>query len=154
MTIKPYSDQYFMKQAYQLAQTAQKAGEIPVGAVVVTGNQVIGKGYNQTEQLKDSTAHAEMIALTSAFQFLGAKYLHDCRLYVTLEPCVMCAGALHWSQIDKITYGTTDLKKGYSLYKSEKGESILHPRTEVSIGLMEDECRILIEDFFKKLRDI
>lgn len=151
--IEPYNDEYFMKAAYRLAQQAEESGEIPVGAVVVAGNQIIGKGYNQTEKLKDSTAHAEMIALTSAFQYLGAKYLPDCRIYVTLEPCAMCAGALHWSQIDEIIIGARDEKKGFSLFQGPKGSAIIHPRTQVKFGIMEDQCREIVEEFFKRIRD-
>ena len=151
--LNPFNDEYFMKTAYHLASKAEEEGEIPIGAVVVAGNQIIGKGHNQTERLKDSTAHAEMIALTSAFQYLGAKYLHECRLYVTLEPCIMCAGALQWSQIDKIIYGAKDLKKGFSLFKGSDGEDIIHPRTKVKAGVMEKECGSIVEDFFKRLRE-
>ena len=150
--IEPYNDEYFMRAAYRLAQEAEKSGEIPVGAVVVAGNQIIGKGHNQTESLRDSTAHAEMIALTSAFQYLGAKYLQECRIYVTLEPCVMCAGALHWSQIDKIIIGAKDLKKGYSLFKGPGGASIIHPKTKIKTGVLGESCGSIIEDFFKKIR--
>lgn len=142
-----------MRSAYQQAKKAEESGEIPVGAVVVAGNQIIGKGYNQTEKLKDSTAHAEMIALTSAFQYLGAKYLPECRIYVTLEPCAMCAGALHWSQIDEIVIGAKDHKKGYSLFQGPKGSSIVHPKTKVRFGIMEEQCREIVERFFKKIRD-
>jgi len=151
--IDPYSDEYFMKQAYLLAQEAEEAGEIPVGAIVVAGNQIIGRGYNQTETLKDCTAHAEMIALTSAFQYMGGKYLHECRLFVTLEPCVMCAGALHWSQIDEIIFGAKDPKKGYSLFTGLKGEKVTHPRTSIKFGIMEEQCGLIVEEFFKRLRD-
>lgn len=151
--IDPYTDEFFMREAYRLAQKAEESGEIPVGAVVVAGNQIIGKGFNQTETLKDSTAHAEMIALTSAFQYLGSKYLHDCRMFITLEPCVMCAGALHWSQIGEIIFGAKDPGKGYTLFSSNKGKAILHPRTGVKLGIMEKECGLIVEEFFKKIRD-
>ena len=151
--IEPYNDDYFMKTAYRLAQLAEESGEIPVGAVVVAGNQIIGKGYNQTEKLRDSTAHAEMIALTSAFQYLGAKYLPECRIYVTLEPCAMCAGALHWSQIDEIIIGARDFKKGFSQFQGTKGSAIIHPKTKVKFGIMEDSCREIVENFFKKIRE-
>jgi len=151
--IDPFNDEYFMREAFRLAQKADEAGEIPIGAVVVAGNQIIGKGFNQTEMLKDSTAHAEMIAITSAFQFLGAKYLHECRLFVTLEPCVMCAGALHWSQIHQLIFGAKDPGKGYSLYSSPRGKKILHPKTPVKSGVMGKECALLVEEFFKKIRD-
>ena len=142
-----------MKAAYQLALKAEEAGEIPVGAVIVAGNKIIGKGYNQTETLNDSTAHAEMIALTSAFQHLGAKYLHECRMFVTLEPCAMCAGALHWSQIDEVIYGAKDLKKGFSLYKSSTGDNLLHPKTKVKSGIMQEECGGIVEEFFRRIRN-
>ena len=151
--IEPYNDEYFMKAAFRMAQEAEKSGEIPVGAVVVAGNQIIGKGYNQTESLRDSTAHAEMIALTAAFQYLGAKYLHECRIYVTLEPCVMCAGALHWSQIDQIIIGAKDLKKGYSLFNGPGGAQIIHPKTKIKTGVLGDSCSSIIEEFFKKIRE-
>ena len=147
-----YSDDFFMMEAYKLASKAAGQNEIPVGAVVVAGNKIIGKGFNQTETLNDCTAHAEMIALTSAFQNLGAKYLHDCRIYITLEPCIMCAGALHWSQIDKVIYGASDSNKGYSKFQDKISEKILHPRTKVENGIMKEECGKLVEEFFKKLR--
>jgi tRNA(adenine34) deaminase len=151
--ISPYNDEYFMRVALSLAREAEEADEIPVGAIIVTGNKIIGKGYNQTEMLKDSTAHAEMIAITAATEYLGAKYLQGCRMYVTLEPCVMCAGALHWSQIDEVVFGATDPKKGYSSYSSESGQSVLHPSTVVKSGILEKECSTIVENFFKRIRD-
>jgi tRNA(adenine34) deaminase len=145
-------DEFFMREALRLAQRASDEGEIPVGAVVVAANRIIGKGYNETEKLNDSTAHAEMIALTSAFQNMGAKYLPECVLYVTLEPCPMCAGALHWAQIEKIVFGAADHGKGYSMYKSPDGKNLLHPSTSVISGVLQKECKSLIEEFFKRLR--
>jgi len=138
-----------MAKALELAIQAGEAGEIPIGAVVVAaGNRIIGKGSNQTEQMNDVTAHAEIIAISAAAQFLGAKYLKDCTLYVTVEPCVMCAGALHWSQIDRIVYGTSDPKRGFNKFSS----TILHPKTTVIKGVLEKDCEILLKNFFKTLR--
>lgn len=143
-----FNDEYFMKKAYALAEQAFEENEVPVGAVVVCKNQVIATGYNQTERLTDVTAHAEMIAITAAQEYLGAKYLTDCTLYVTLEPCVMCAGALHWSQISKVVYGASDEKRGYA----RLAENVLHPKTEVINGIMAKECSDIVKHFFKKLR--
>lgn len=137
-----------MKKAFALAEQAFDENEVPVGAVVVCKNQVIATGYNQTERLTDVTAHAEMIAITAAQEYLGAKYLTDCTLYVTLEPCVMCAGALHWSQISKVVYGASDEKRGYA----RLAENVLHPKTEVVNGIMAEECSEIVKRFFKKLR--
>ncbi len=137
-----------MKKAFALAEQAFDENEVPVGAVVVCKNQVIATGYNQTERLTDVTAHAEMIAITAAQEYLGAKYLTDCTLYVTLEPCVMCAGALHWSQISKVVYGASDEKRGYA----RLAENVLHPKTEVLNGIMAKECSEIVKRFFKKLR--
>ena len=144
-----YTDAYFMRLALQEAQAAFEQEEIPVGAVIVLNNTVIAKAHNLTQTLNDVTAHAEMQALTSAFHYLGAKYLNDCILYVTLEPCVMCAGALYWSHIGKVVYGASDPKRGYSLINA----SILHPKTEVVKGILEKESQMLLNEFFKKLRD-
>jgi len=143
-----FSDDYFMKIALREAENALERGEIPVGAVVVLEDTVIAKAHNLTETLCDVTAHAEMQALTSASHYLGAKYLNDCVLYVTLEPCVMCAGALFWSQIGKVVYGASDPKRGYSLVNA----SLLHPKTEVVKGVLENESKQLLELFFKQLR--
>jgi tRNA(adenine34) deaminase len=143
-----FTDEYFMQQALGEAETAFEQGEIPVGAVVVLNNKVIAKAHNLTQTLNDVTAHAEMQALTSAFHYLGAKYLTDSVLYVTLEPCVMCAGALYWAQIGKVVYGAADTKRGYSLINS----FLLHPKTEVVKGVMKKECQTLLEMFFEKLR--
>jgi len=143
-----FSHEYFMNMALREAETAFKKGEIPVGAVVVLDNKIIARAHNLTETLNDVTAHAEMQALTSAFHYLGAKYLNDCVLYVTLEPCVMCAGALYWAQIGKIVYGAPDSKRGYSLVNAP----LLHPKTEVVKGVLENECSALLTQFFAKLR--
>ncbi len=143
-----HSDEYFMQQALKEAHHAFDLGEIPVGAVVVSQNQIIARGHNQTEQLKDVTAHAEIIALTAAANFLDGKYLTDCTLYVTLEPCVMCAGALAWAQLDRLVYGAADDKRGFMRF----GKKILHPKTIVKYGIMEEECRALMTTFFQRKR--
>lgn len=145
--ISPHSDEYFMKKAYAEAQKALEAGEVPVGAVVVAKNQVIARAHNLTELLTDVTAHAETQAITSASSYLGGKYLKGCSLYVTLEPCVMCAGALYWSQIDKVIFGAKDEERGAGRYKG-----IYHPKTKVISGIMEKECRDLIKTFFESKR--
>lgn len=138
-----------MMKAFDLAMQAFDEGEIPVGAIVVTETgSIIGKGYNQTERLNDVTAHAEILAITAASQQLGSKYLKNCTLYVSLEPCVMCAGALAWSQIDKIVYGASDKKKGFNLINSP----LLHPKTEIIGGILAKESEQLLKEFFKKLR--
>ena len=152
--VTPFDDEYFMREALRLATAAFEDNEIPVGAVVVTeNNQIIGKGYNQTEKLNDSSAHAEMIAITSAFHHLGAKYLQDCRLYVTLEPCAMCAGAIHWAQISTLIFGAPDKKKGYTLFSSSSGKSILHESTTARGGVLAQECSELVSTFFKQIRE-
>lgn len=138
----------YMKMALDEASKAYAQGEVPVGAVVVCQGRVIARAHNLTETLTDVTAHAEMQAITAAANYLGGKYLNECTLYVTVEPCVMCAGALAWSQIGKVVYGAADPKRGYSTYSNH----ILHPKTEVVAGLMEQECREVMEEFFKKLR--
>lgn len=138
-----------MKQAYQQAVMAFDEGEVPVGAVVTCDNRIIAKAYNQTEKLEDSTAHAEMLALTAASSNLGSKYLVDCTLYVTLEPCLMCAGATFWTQISRIVYGASDPIRGYSLV----GNRILHPKTELVSGVMQAQCKSLLDDFFRKIRN-
>jgi tRNA(adenine34) deaminase len=142
------ADHYFMSEAFRLAEHAYDEGEIPVGAVVVIGERIIGKGYNQTERLHDVTAHAEMLAITAASDHLGSKYLQDCTLYVTLEPCVMCAGALYWTQMKRIVVGAKDEKRGFSRI----GTKILHPRTQLTTGILGDESRALLLKFFKTLR--
>ena len=141
-----------MQQAYNQALQAKENDEIPVGAVIVSENKIIAKAYNQTELLKDVTAHAEVLALTSAFNFFGAKYLPDCTIYITLEPCTMCAGALYWSQIGKVVYGASDDKRGYNLLVQKDGPSVLHPRTKVVRGVLAKECGELVSSFFQKLR--
>ena len=142
------SPEDFMKLALHEANRAWEAGEVPIGAVVVIKDRIIGKGYNQVEMLKDATAHAEMIAMTSAFNSLGGKYLIDASLYVTLEPCTMCCGALYWSKISKVVYGATDPKHGgLSLHGK-----LLHPKTELIGGVLADECARLMTDFFKMRR--
>ncbi len=146
--MKIFSDEYFMKEAFKEAEKAHERGEIPVGAVIVCKDRIIARTHNLTETLNDVTAHAEMQAITAAANSLGGKYLHNCILYVTLEPCVMCAGALYWSQISKIVYGASDKKRGYSLNK----DNILHPKTEIVNGIMADECGKIISDFFKSKR--
>ncbi|MFN8257796.1 MAG: nucleoside deaminase [Bacteroidales bacterium] len=143
-----FSDEYFMKEALKEAQKALESDEVPVGAVIVSNNRIIARGHNLTESLRDPTAHAEMQAFTAATEFLGGKYLNECTLYVTVEPCVMCAGASYWSQIGKIVYGATDLKRGYKTVKN----SILHPKTEVVSGILENECSNILIDFFKQKR--
>jgi tRNA(adenine34) deaminase len=144
-----FSHEYFMYKALQLAVEAGEKGEIPVGAVVVAeGKRIIGKGYNQTEQLQDVTAHAEILAITAASQYLGGKYLKNCTLYVTLEPCVMCAGALGWTQIDRIIFGAHDIKKGFTLIN----QKIIHPKTDLVSGILAPESEKLLKQFFKNLR--
>ena len=140
-----YSDEYFMNEALKEARKAFDADEVPVGAIIVAENKIIARGHNLTEQLNDVTAHAEMQTITSAANYIGGKYLNDCTLYVTLEPCLMCAGALQWSHITKIVYGATDDKKGYS----KINQPVLHPKTTVIKGILEDECSKLLKDFFK-----
>ena len=146
--INIYTDAYFMKQAVKEAQKAFDQGEIPVGAVVVCDNQIIARAHNQTELLNDVTAHAEMIAITAAADNLGNKYLNECTLYITLEPCSMCAGAIGWAQFGKIVYGASDDKKGFMVY----GKRMLHPKTKVELGIMENECSMLLKDFFANKR--
>lgn len=145
------SDEYFMSQALVQAKMAYDEGEVPVGAVVVSEKRIIAKAYNQTERLNDVTAHAEILALTSAFNFMGAKYLPDCTLYVTLEPCTMCAGAIYWSQLKKIVIGARDDKRGYGRLVNEK-ESVVHPKTQVVEGVLEDVCGSIVTEFFENLR--
>ena len=144
-----FSDEYFMKQAYAEAQEAFEAGEIPVGAVIVCDNRIIARTHNQTEQLIDVTAHAEILAITAASSNLGSKYLPECTLFVTLEPCVMCAGALAWAQLGRIVYGATDEKRGFML---AGGKNLLHPKTKLEMGIMEEPCGALITAFFKARR--
>ncbi len=143
-----YSDEYFMNEALKEAQKALEADEVPVGAVIVADNKIIARAHNYTERLNDVTAHAEMQAITSAANAIGGKYLNDCTLYVTLEPCVMCAGALHWTHITKIVFGARDEKKGYS----KIDQLLLHPKTVVVNGILENECSKIIKDFFASKR--
>lgn len=145
-----YTDEYFMREALKEAQKALEISEVPVGAVVTCRNRIIARAHNQTEKLTDATAHAEMIAVTAAANYLGSKYLTECTLYVTLEPCVMCAGALHWVQLQKLVYGASDLQRGYSLLE----KPVLHPKTLVQKGVSGAEAKALIDSFFKGLRDI
>ena len=141
-------DLKFMKMALNEARVAASEGEIPVGAVVVCKGMVIARAHNLTETLIDVTAHAEMQAITAAASFLGGKYLDECTLYVTLEPCTMCAGAIGWSQLKRLVYGASDPKRGYTIY----APNALHPKTEVKSGVMADECAEIVQDFFKKKR--
>jgi tRNA(adenine34) deaminase len=143
-----FTDEYFMGEALKEAQKAGDAGEVPVGAVIVCNNTIIARAHNLTERLNDVTAHAEMQAFTAASEHLGSKYLKDCTLYVTLEPCVMCAGASHWTQIGKIVAGAMDEKKGFTKY----GMNILHPKTLFHQGIRETECASLLVDFFRARR--
>lgn len=144
-----FSDDYFMGEALKEARRAFNDGEVPVGAVVVCKNRIIARAHNQTERLTDSTAHAEMLACTAATNYLGSKYLDECTLYVTLEPCVMCAGALHWVQLQRLVYGASDVQRGYSMISSP----LLHPRTEVIKGVKGQESKTLVEDFFRRIRE-
>lgn len=146
--IEGNSDEKFMRMALNEARLALDKQEVPIGAVVVVGGRVIGRGHNLVETLMDATAHAEMQAITAAMSTLGGKYLSDCTLYVTVEPCVMCGGALAWSQIGRVVYGASDAKRGYSTYS----ERIMHPRTEVVAGVLREECEALMSDFFASLR--
>lgn len=142
------SDSHFMRIALQEAQKAAEMGEVPVGAIVVCQHQIIARGHNQTEQLCDVTAHAEIIALTAASQRLGSKYLDECTLYVTLEPCAMCAGALAWAQLGRLVFGAPDEKRGFLKH----GKELLHPKTKIEMGIMMDECSAMVSDFFKGKR--
>ncbi|MFV0505608.1 MAG: nucleoside deaminase [Bacteroidales bacterium] len=142
-----FTDEYFMRKAIEQAEIARLKGEVPVGAVVVADNTVIAKAYNMTETLKDVTAHAEMQAITMAANFLGGKYLTGCIMYVTLEPCSMCAGALKWSQISKLVYGASDTKNGMGMH-----EGLFHPKTAIKSEVLAKECEELIKNFFKEKR--
>ena len=146
-SINLYSDEYFMGQALLEAEVGYEKGEIPVGAVVVSRNRIIARAHNQTERLGDVTAHAELLAITSAANHIGAKYLTDCVLYVTLEPCVMCAGALFWAQLGRIVFGASDPKRGFDRY-----DKVLHPKTKISFGVFEKESNQLLKNFFSNLR--
>lgn len=141
-------DIFYMKQALEEARKAEAKDEIPVGAVIVCKDRIIARAHNLTEMLTDVTAHAEMQAITAAAEYLGGKYLTDCTLYVTVEPCIMCAGALGWSQISRVVFGAADEKRGYRRFAPEA----LHPRCEVTSGVMEEECAQLMKDFFRRKR--
>ena len=142
------NDEFYMRQALIEAQAAFDKNEVPIGAVIVCQNRIIARAHNLTETLNDVTAHAEMQAITAAANVLGGKYLKDCTLYVTIEPCPMCAGALGWAQISKIIFGATDQKRGYSLVSPKA----LHPKTIITGGILENECAVLMQDFFKQKR--
>lgn len=147
--ITVYDDTYFMRQALVEAQKAREMDEVPVGAVLVCKGRIIARAHNTTEQLNDVTAHAEILCITSASDYLGSKYLPECTLYVTLEPCVMCAGAIHWAQLGRIVYGADDEKRGFMRY----GKSLLHPQTTVEFGILHEECGELLKSFFRKKRN-
>jgi tRNA(adenine34) deaminase len=161
------TDEYYMQQALKEAQKAYDEDEVPVGAVVVMGNKIIARGHNQTERLTDSTAHAEILALTSAFNHLGSKYLPEATIYITVEPCLMCAGALYWSKIGRVVYGADDEKNGYRRGLGLDGQAFqiaggngplpmgawpFHPKTELAKGIMKDECSRLMKEFFQSKR--
>jgi len=148
MTYPIFSEEYFMNEALKEAHRAFEQDEVPVGAIVVTNQRIIARGYNMTEQLGDVTAHAEMIALTSASNYLGSKYLDECTLYVTLEPCLMCASAYKWAQLGRMVFGASDDKAGYHLVESP----VLHPKTKISFGVLEAECGNLMKEFFRLKR--
>ena len=148
MTLSVFSDEYFMDEAIKEAQKAFDSDEVPIGAVIVCRDKIIARGHNLTEKLNDVTAHAEMQAFTAASEFIGGKYLKDCTLYVTLEPCVMCAGASQWAQIGKIVMGAMDDKRGFTKYSRQ----ILHPKTKIVTGIREEECAALLTEFFRKKR--
>jgi tRNA(adenine34) deaminase len=144
-----YTNEYFMREALKEARKAFEIDEIPVGAVVVCKNRIIARAHNQTEKLTDATAHAEMLAVTAAANHLGSKYLSECTLFVTLEPCVMCAGALHWVQLQRLVFGASDVQRGYSLVSTP----LLHPKTEVLHGILAETAKELIDTFFARMRD-
>lgn len=145
-----FDDKYFMQQALRQAKIAFDAGEIPVGAVVVWDNKIIARGYNQVEQLSDSTAHAEIIAMTAAFNELGSKYLPEATLYVTLEPCLMCSGAIYWAKLGRIVYGAEDVKNGYR--KTTGSNWPFHPKAQLTNGILAEDCAQLMKDFFSMRR--
>lgn len=142
------TDEYYMKIAMGEAQRAFESEEVPIGAIIVQNERIIARGYNQVEKLNDPTAHAEIIALTSAFNFLGSKYLPEATIYITIEPCLMCAGALYWSKIARVVYGASDVKNGYS----SKADWPFHPKTELTKGVLSAECATLMKNFFKARR--
>ena len=145
-------DEHFMRIALDEAGEAARHDEVPVGAVIVSGNRILARTHNLTETLNDVTAHAEMMAITAAADALGGKYLPQCTLYVTVEPCPMCAAALAWSQIGRIVYGAPDAKRGFSRFSTGSGNTLLHPRTIVTAGVLSEECATLMTDFFRKKR--
>ncbi len=149
MVLSIHSDDHYMKEAYKQALMAYEEGEIPVGAVIVANNQIIARAYNQTERLNDPTAHAEMLAITAASNHLGTKYLSDCSLYVTLEPCGMCAGALYWSQLKVLVYSASDDKRGFTALN----KNLIHPKTDIRRGPMVQECSELVSSFFGRIRN-
>jgi tRNA(adenine34) deaminase len=143
-----FSDDHFMREALKEAHAAYQAGEIPVGAIVVCENRIIARGRNTTELLNDVTAHAEILAITAAANYLNSKYLTGCTLYVTLEPCVMCAGAIFWSQLDRLVFGAADEKRGFLRF----GKELLHPKTKTEYGILHEECGQLLRQFFQEKR--
>ena len=145
---KTQEDINFMRQALAEAKAALAAGEVPIGAVIACNGRIIARGHNMTARLNDSTAHAEMIAITSATEALGGKYLQDCTLYVTVEPCPMCAAATAWAQLGRLVYGAADPRRGYTLFSP----SLLHPKTQVTSGILEEDCAPLVKEFFKNKR--
>ena len=147
--IQPYDDTYFMRRALQEAQLAFDKGEVPVGAVIVIADKIVARGHNLTEALNDVTAHAEMQAFTAASDFLGGKYLKECTLYVTLEPCQMCAGASYWTQIGRIVFGASDVRRGFV-----NSKTTLHPKTQVTSGVLKEECETLLKRFFIEKRNL
>lgn len=147
-TSREVPDEIFMQEAIKEAQAALDLDEVPIGAVIVCQGKIVARGHNLSQQLNDVTAHAEMQAFTAAANFIGAKYLHQCTLYVTLEPCVMCAGAAFWTQIGRVVYGASDIKRGYSL----NDKNLLHPKTKVTKGILEKECATLLKNFFQEKR--
>ncbi len=145
--ILQYDDKYFMRKALEEAELALERGEVPIGAIVIANNQIIARAHNLTETLNDVTAHAEMQAITAAADAIGGKYLKDCTMYVTMEPCQMCAGALYWTQIKRVVFGAADDKRGYRNMGTQ-----IHPKTEVTYGILEEECSSIVTEFFKKKR--
>ena len=148
MELAPKTDEYYMREALKEAQKAFDKDEVPIGAVIVCKNNIIARGHNLTERLTDVTAHAEMQVITSAASFLNGKYLSECTIYVTVEPCVMCAGALSWAHISRIVYGAPDVKRGFKMVNSP----LLHPKTTIIAGMLESECLTLMQEFFRKKR--
>jgi len=149
MSFEVFTPEYYMNEALKQAKLAFESGEVPIGAVVVCGERIVAKSHNQVELLRDPTAHAEMLALTAATDYMGGKYLDECDLYVTIEPCVMCAGACYWAQLQSVTYGANDPKRGYSAH----GKHLFHPQTTVNTGVLASECGQILKDFFSRLRD-